>query len=151
MLKGKFNSLKIKYKIILSMYMVIVPILIAASSYMYLKNYKETVKNMTNVYENLTQTVEENISYLQADLLDLSTYLTINSDIRQILNAKKISSYQKQPLIWELSAPTDFVRDMISIKSHIKTLILYPENGIQPFISVRIKVYITKILTKFVV
>jgi two-component system sensor histidine kinase YesM len=88
---------------------------------------------MTSVYENLTKNIEDNINYLHTDLLDLSTYLTINSDIRRILNAKDISKYESQPLIWEQSAPTDFVRDMVSIKSHVKTLILYPENGLRPF------------------
>lgn len=133
MQRFKFLKLKIKYKIILSMYLVIIPILLFVSSNMYIENYEETVDEMTNVYENLTRTVDNNIDYLQADLLDLSTYITINSDIRYILNAKDKKSFENQPLIWELSAPTDFVKDMISIKSHIKTIILYPENGIQPF------------------
>jgi two-component system sensor histidine kinase YesM len=110
---------------------VIIPILLITSSYIYLKNYKEIVDDMTDVYENLTHTVETNIDYLQADLMDLTTYLTINSDIRYILSSKK--GFINKPLIWEQSAPTDFVRDMISIKSHIKTLILYPENGVRPF------------------
>lgn len=132
-IRDKFTKLKIKYKIILSMYLVIIPILIVASGYMYVRNYKETVKEMTNVYKNLTMTIDENINYLQADLLDLSTYITINSDVRVILYAKNKYSYQNQPLLWEQSAPTDFVKDMISIKSHIKSLILYPENGVQPF------------------
>ena len=133
MLKNKFNNLKIKYKLILSLYMVIVPILMIVGGDLYQKTYRDTVNNMTSVYENLTKNIEENINYLQTDLLDLSTYLTINSDIRSILNAKDISKYESQPLIWEQSAPTDFVRDMVSIKSHIKTLILYPENGLRPF------------------
>ena len=133
MLKNKFNNLKIKYKLILSLYMIIVPILMIVGGYLYQKTYSDTVNNMTSVYENLTKNIEENINYLQTDLLDLSTYLTINSDIRRILNAKDISKYESQPLIWEQSAPTDFVRDMVSIKSHIKTLILYPENGLRPF------------------
>lgn len=132
-IKDKFSRLKIKYKIILSMYIIIVPILLAVGSYMYIKNYNETVINMTNVYENLTQTVEENINYLQADLLDLSTYITINSDIRLILSVKNKNYYENQPLIWEQSTPTDFVKDMISIKSHIRSLILFPENEVQPF------------------
>ncbi len=133
MIKSKFTGLKIRYKIILSMYIIIVPILLITGSYLYHKNYIETVKNMTSVYENLTQTVQENITYLEGDLLDISTYLTINRDIRQILNARNTSFSLQQPLIWEQSAPTDFVRDMISIKSHIKSIILYPENGIRPF------------------
>jgi two-component system, sensor histidine kinase YesM len=100
---------------------------------MYLKDYKSTVHDMDTYYENLTSTVEENIDYLQADLLDLSTYLSINNDIRYILNTKIEDLGVNQSLIWEKSTPTDFVRDMISIKSYIKTLILYTENGIQPF------------------
>lgn len=123
-------KLKIKYKIILAMYLFIFSMLLIVGSYLYFNQYKETVEDMTSVYQNLTQTVEENINYLEADLLDLSTYLCINSDVRYILNASKDNFTGNQPLIWEQSTPIDFVRDMISIKSHIKTLILYPENGI---------------------
>lgn len=132
-IKGRFLRLKIKYKIILAMYLVIIPTLLIISSYMYLRDYKNTVSDMDTYYENLTSTVEENIDYLQADLLDLSTYLSINSDIRYILNAKPEDLGINQSLIWEKSTPTDFVRDMISIKSYIQTLIFYTENGIQPF------------------
>lgn len=129
-IKRTLLKLKIKYKIILAMYLFIFSMLLIVGSYLYFNQYKETVEDMTSVYQNLTQTVEENINYLEADLLDLSTYLCINSDVRYILNASKDNFTGNQPLIWEQSTPIDFVRDMISIKSHIKTLILYPENGI---------------------
>jgi two-component system sensor histidine kinase YesM len=133
LLKRKILKLKIKYKIILAMYIVMTPILLIISTYMYLKDYRSTINDMTSYYDNLTATVQENIDYLQADLLDLSTYLTINDDIRYILNTKVKDFDVKKTLIWEKSSPTDFVRDMISIKSYINTLILYTENGIQPF------------------
>jgi two-component system sensor histidine kinase YesM len=125
--------MKIKYKMILAMYLVIIPILIVVSSYMFFKNYHETVDDMSNVYENLTKTVDENIGYLQSDILDLSTYITINSDIRYILNSIRRNLDGNRSLIWEKNAPTDFLRDMLSIKSHIKTLIIYAENGVKPF------------------
>lgn len=115
------------------MYLIIIPISLFISSYSYVKSSKDVVKNMSELYQNLVNTIDENINYLQSDVEDLLTYLCVNNDVRYILNEAEGSPSIAHPLIWEKGTPMDLVRDMISIKSHIKTVILYAENGIKPF------------------
>ncbi|HHX61267.1 MAG TPA: sensor histidine kinase [Epulopiscium sp.] len=132
-IKAWFSKLKIKYKIVLSMYVIIIPISLFISSYIYVKSSKDVVENMSELYQNLVNTIDENINYLQSDVEDLLTYLCVNNDVRYILNEEEGSPSIAYPLVWEKNTPMDLVRDMMSIKSHIKTLILYSENGIRPF------------------
>ncbi|WP_058485573.1 sensor histidine kinase [Defluviitalea phaphyphila] len=132
-IKNWFLKLKIKYKMIISMYLVIVPILLFISSYMYIKSSREVVDNMSKLYQNLVNSINENINYLQSDVEDLLTYLCINSDIRYILNAQENSPIIDNTLIWEKNSPMNLVKDMISVKGYIKTMILYPENGVTIF------------------
>lgn len=132
-IKDCFSNMKIKYKLIVAIYMVIIPALITTTGYLYMKEYRDTVQSMTELYENLSLQSDQNINHLQDDLIDLSTYLCVNSDVRYILNAKKENLGSKLPLLWEKSAPMGFIEDMVSIKNGIKTMILYTENGIRPF------------------
>ena len=147
-LKSWFSRLKIKYKIVLTMYLVIAPLLLFMSSYIYIKSSKDVTKNMSELYQNLAYTIDENINFLQSDAEDLLTYLSVNNDIRYILNAEKNSPLINFPLVWEKHTPVTIVKDMISVKNHIKTLILYSENGIRPFyLSMDNSVYNTDINT----
>lgn len=132
-------KIKIKYKLIFAMYLVVLPALITASSFMYVNEYKETVKSMTELYENLSYQTNLNMNYIQDDLVDLSTFVSVNDDIRYILNSKKSKIDYSHTFLWDKSAPMGFIKDIISIKNDIKTIILYPENGIAPFYQARDK------------
>ncbi|WP_099469901.1 cache domain-containing sensor histidine kinase [Konateibacter massiliensis] len=128
-----FDKLKVKYKIILSMYLIIGPLLLITTVFLYNRNTAAIEEKMIEFYKNQVSTIQENVNYLQADVLDIVTYLSINKDIRTILYQEKGSSLAENPLIWEQNAPIDLVKDNISVKNHIKTLILYTENDIRPF------------------
>jgi two-component system sensor histidine kinase YesM len=127
------DKLKVKYKIILSMYLIIGPLLLITTVYLYNRNTSSIEEKMIEFYKNQVNTIQENVNYLQADVLDIVTYLSINKDIRNILYQENGSPLSENPLIWEQNAPIDLIEDNISVKNHIKTLILYTENDIRPF------------------
>jgi len=66
------------------------------------------------------------------DMVDLSNYISINTDIQRLLRMPK-EKMDADPLIWESSTSMGFVEDMVFIKSYVTTFILYPENNAQPF------------------
>lgn len=125
-------GMKIRYKLILMIYLVLAPVILGVSVFIYLKDYDAMREKMTDLYKNLAGVASDSIDSRSMDLLDLSTYISVNSDVRSLLTTDGLSLREK-PLIWDKNAPMGFVRDMLSIKSHIKTLVIYPESGGTPF------------------
>jgi two-component system sensor histidine kinase YesM len=123
--------LNIRQKIILSIYAVLFPVLIMAGTFIYLRDYQAAMNETAGQYQRVVQRVDETIAYLLQDMADISVYFCINADILKILTAQ--SSETPDSLFWTNETPMGFIRDNLAIKSHIRTLILYPENGLPPF------------------
>lgn len=87
---------------------------------------------MTTLYQSIIDLASENINYLNSDVSDLITYIGVNTQIELLLRGKP-DQLTKDPRKWETQAPMSFVRDTLSIKGHIKTLIVYPESGATPY------------------
>lgn len=132
-MKAWFSKLKIKYKIVIAIYLVSIPIIFIVSVFLYIRSSQEVESRMSDVYHNVVTTLDRNINYLQAGVVDLATYVCVNDDILSVLYAAPESPLAKYPLVWEKHTPVNFVGDMVSAKGFIKTLILYTENTIRPF------------------
>lgn len=76
----------------------------------------------------------ESIRVLQQEIKDYSTYICINDEIYRLLTAKDIEPLNANARLWLEEAPMQIVRDMIALKGHIKTIAIYPENGLQPYL-----------------
>lgn len=115
------------------MYLVLLPILIISSAFVFYYNYKRAEQENRQLYQKLTLSVCNDISYLQQDVLDLATYFAVNDEIHQVLT-NRAEAYENNNLFWYTDTPVSFLQDILSIKSStIKTLVLYPENGLSPF------------------
>ncbi len=123
---------KLKNKIILSIYLVLFPVLIISTVLTFYRNYQTIMEEDTQLYHRFTQTACDDIDYLQKDVVDMFTYFTVNSQIHKVLISNK-SVYENYPLVWTEKTPLSFLQDVLAIKSQIKTLILYPENGLRPY------------------
>lgn len=126
------RGIRVKYKLLFAIYSAITPLILVVSIYIYYVNYTSVVSRMEVLNTNLVQVADENIGYLNNDLIDMSIYIGVNNQVRNLLLMDK-AEMEVIPLAWEKQAPMGFVRDTISVKSHIRTLILYPENGAAPF------------------
>ncbi|MDF2539618.1 MAG: histidine kinase internal region [Herbinix sp.] len=123
---------KLKNKIIISIYLVLFPVLILSTVLFYYQNYRTIMKEDTQLYKRFTQSVCDDIDYLQKDVVDIFTYFTVNADINQVLLETK-EELQNNSLFWTKMTPLSFLQDILAIKNQIKTLILYPENGARPY------------------
>lgn len=122
----------IRNKIIFSIYMVLVPILVISFAFFYWYNYEKTMEENTQIYQRFTQTACDDIAYLQQDVLDISTYFAVNAEVHNVLTSSP-GAYDGNLLFWNTNTPLTFMQDILAIKSQIKTLILYPENGLTPY------------------
>ena len=130
--KIKRPAFSVRFKIIVVIYMILFPVLIATSGFIIINNYNTTVNESVRQYNSVLQTVYNNIRFMESDISDISMSFSVNNDFNNVLVGDS-AVVAEDPLFWSKMAPTDKVRELVAIKSHIQTLILYPENGLPPF------------------
>ena len=128
------DHLSVKKKLIFYGYLTITPVLIVICLVLLVNNYHkvqdEKLKNDTASVETLA----ESLGILQTDIKDFSTYICINNDIHALLTTEDVEEKNKNAKLWLEEAPMAIVQDMMALKGHIKTIAIYPENGIRPYL-----------------
>ncbi len=132
--KQRINDLSIKKKIIVYSYLVVTPILLLISVFMYSRNYTKVMREETARGQIRVQNLENSIAELNQSVAEMSTYICINSNINKILTTDQVDELNGNPQLWLEDAPMRFIQDMMAIKGYIKTLGIYPENHIQPYL-----------------
>lgn len=132
--KQRINNLSIKKKIIFYTYMVVAPILVLISVVMFGHNYTKMSEELNQRGQSRVQSLENSLGELNQSVSEMATYICINSDISRILNASDPEEMNKNPQIWLDEAPMRFIQDTLAIKGYMKTLAIYPENGISPYL-----------------
>ncbi|MDR1688288.1 MAG: sensor histidine kinase [Clostridiales bacterium] len=122
--------MRIRHKIILSIYLVLFPMLILSSGFSYFQSRRSLMEENTRRYNATVQAIGDSIVYFEQDLTDILTYFAVDDGIIRVLSGGVSSSDR---LFWESDAPMQFIRSVLAIKSQITTLALYPENGLAPF------------------
>lgn len=130
--KKRFENLQIRNKILVSFYLILLPIILIGVGIVFVWDVINKMDEELQLYQRFTETVSVNIGYLQGDILDISDYFAVNNDVHSIL-IKKNGSENKDSLFWTRNTSLPFVSDILAIKSHIKTVALYPENGFKPY------------------
>lgn len=126
------SNMKISYKMTLAIYLVLLPALALCSIILFTVNYRTTMDETTALYERFTQNTSNEIGYLQRDAIDIMTYFTVNDDVNLLLR-RKPEDFPQSKLFWYEETSVGFLENILAVKSHIKTLIIYPENGLTPF------------------
>lgn len=133
-IKKWVDHLSVKKKLIFYGYLIITPVLFLICLVLLFRNYdKELNKRLENDIAGVN-TLAEGIDMLQSDVKDLSTYICINTDVHRLLTASHAKELNGNSRLWLEEAPMQIVQDMISLKGHIKTVAIYPENGIRPYL-----------------
>ncbi|MDO5346071.1 MAG: histidine kinase [Lachnospiraceae bacterium] len=133
-MKEWIRNLSIKRKIVFYMYVVLIPLLLlicaAVTIYRYRVSRVEYVQRQTQSINNL----QASLDIIEEDVRTLSLNLAINEDIRKILRAEDPESINRDVKFWQNIAPMRMVEDNIALKGYIKTLSIYPENGVTPYL-----------------
>ncbi len=116
--------------------MVVTPILLFISAVMFLVNYSKISKEQDMRSMNRVQNLDNSLAELNQNVSEMSTYICINSDILNILKLKsnEVEELNKKTKLWRDEAPMLFIEDTLAIKGYIKTLGIYPENGVHPYL-----------------
>lgn len=131
-IRGRFSGVKLRYKLVLAIYAVLLPALLVSSALTYYIDSRNARKENAALYERFAQNACTELAYLQQDMLQIADYIVVNEEIKAILT-RPSEEAPASSLFWYEETPFSFVQNMLAIKNHIKTLILYPENGFAPF------------------
>ncbi len=128
----KKRTLFIRHKLILTIYLILFPVLIITSGIIFYNNYSKTFNDAVRQYDSILHAIGSNIEAIEKDVTDIAVYFSVNSEIHTLL-ADPTASLAKDTLFWTKQAPMDIIKDIFAIKNHMRTMILYPENGLAPF------------------
>lgn len=128
------NGLSVKAKLIIYAYAIITPVLILICGILMVHNYKQASTDQLENNRANVESLAENISLLQTDVKDYTTYICINQEIRELLSERNPRLYNADARLWQNNGPMEVVQDMISMRGEIKTIAIYPENGIRPYL-----------------
>ena len=133
-IKEDIRNLSIGKKIIFYTYIVIIPILvlicIAVTGYRYYINQQEYLVQQKAGMNNLALSlniVEEDVRYL-------SLNLAINQEIQDVLTSENAQTLNNDAQLWQHRTPVQTIEDTMALKEYIKTLSIYPENGVFPYL-----------------
>ena len=134
-IKQWINRLSVKRKLIFYGYLIITPVLILLCCILLIHNYGQTMDKKLEADLKGVMTLADSIQVLQDDIKDLSTYISINNDVGRLLKTKNVHELNGNSRLWLDNAPMEIIQNMIALKGHIKTLAIYPENGVRPYLS----------------
>lgn len=128
------NELSVKAKLVFYGYMTITPVLVLISIVYLLHNYQKVTEERLDTDLGNVNTLADSVHVLQLEIKDFSTYICINDDIKKLLQTDDTEQLNANAMLWSEKAPMQIVQDMIALKGHIKTIAIYPENSLRPFL-----------------
>ena len=128
------NGLSIKRKLIFYGYLTISPVMILISLALLVFNYDKAKQEWLDGNLSNISVLSENFNAVQMEVKDYTTYLCINTQLNKLLTARDIGEKNKNARLWEEETPIQYVQNVLALKGYIKTIAIYPENGIRPYL-----------------
>ncbi len=133
-IKEKIRDISIGKRIIFYTYIIIIPILIliciAVTGYRYYVSQAEYRISQKTGMNNLALS----LNILEEDVRYLSLNLAINQEIQEVLTAKNAETLNSDAQLWQHQTPVQMIEDIMALKGYIKTLSIYTENGVFPYL-----------------
>lgn len=133
-IRNCINQFNIRQKIIFYSYLVITPILLMISTVLFIKNYYATLQEQIANHMRQVKSAGDSIQVLQNDVTDFSTSLYVNYEITRILTDSSPQNINQDSQLWKNQAPATILQDIMALKGYIKTIAIYPENGVIPWL-----------------
>lgn len=133
-MKDWIRKLSIRQKLVFYSYLIITPILLLISILLLIHNYQLAVQSEENRCIQNVNSLSESISVVQNNIMEMGTYISINNEIQQILTSDEAMELNHDARLWLNRAPMQIIQDMVAIDGQIKTVAVYPENGVNPYL-----------------
>lgn len=133
-MKTWIMQMSIREKLVFYSYAIIAPILLLISVLLFIRNYHNAMQQEDNACLQNVQSLSENLETMEKRVYEIGTYICINEDITAILKADNPEILNQNGQLWTSDAPMQIIQDMIAINGQIKTIAIYPENGVRPYL-----------------
>lgn len=134
--KGKISTLSIGKKLIISGYLIMMPIILCIGILLAVRNYYSMEQSArTQAMQNI-RSINEGIQLMCGEMEDICVYISVNETIKRMLSASAADADElnMDSQVWVNRAPMKMVEDMAALKGSIKTIAIYPENGLRPYL-----------------
>lgn len=128
-------KLSIRQKLVFYSYLIITPILLLISLLLLMHNYHSAVQSEEDRCIQNVQSISDGISVVQKNIMEMGTYICINDEVNKILTVDDPEELNRDARLWMNHAPMQIIQDMVAIDGQIKTVAIYPENSINPYLS----------------
>ena len=129
-IKEKINNLSIWKKFILYTYIVLLPILAVICICVASFRYMTTKENYQQVQTSSLNSLAASLEIIRQDVNNFSLNLAINEQIQSILTSEEPERLNTDVKLWFHEAPAQYLEEIIALKGYIKTVSIYPENGV---------------------
>lgn len=133
--REQVRRLSIRRKLIFYSYAIITPILLLISLLLLTHNYHSAVQSEEERCIQDVQSTSDSIGVVQKNIMEMGTYISINEEIRKILTADAPKELNRDARLWPNHAPMEIVEDMVAIDGQIKSMAIFPENGVNPYLN----------------
>ncbi len=131
----QIKKMSIRKKLVFYSYAIITPILLLISILLLIHNYHSAVRSEEERCIRNVQSLSDSIGVVQKNIMEMGTYISINEEIGQILTVDEPEELNSDARLWLNRAPMQIIQDMVAIDGQIKTVAIYPENGVNPYLS----------------
>lgn len=128
------DRMSVKKKLVLYGYLTITPVLLAICLILIAHNYRQVRDERLENDRVSVHALAESWNMQQTDIKDFSTYICVNHEIHELLTCDDPDKKNENARLWMDEAPMGMVQDMVALKGHIKTIAIYPENGVRPYL-----------------
>lgn len=133
-MRKRIRDASIRKKLVYYSYLIITPILLVISTCLFVNNYRKTAAAERELYQKNVENLSDGIDTMLNSVMELGTYICINNDILAILSFADAKTLNQDSQLWVHEAPMRTLQDMVALNGQIKTLAIYPENGVNPYL-----------------
>ena len=128
------DRMSVRKKLILYSYLTITPVLLVICLALIAHNYRQVRDERLENDRVSVHALAESWNMQQTNIKDFSTYICVNQEIHELLTCDNPEKKNENSRLWMDEAPMGIVQDMVALKGHIKTIAIYPENGVRPYL-----------------
>lgn len=130
--REKIRNMSIRRKLLIRMYFIALIVGVISTAASLAIQIKLLERQQTQAYVRTTQVMSQNIDSMGQDALDIGTYFVVNTKIGNVLRETKMPE-NRSAMFWAAETDLQSMQDILAIKSNVKTIGLYPENGLDPY------------------
>lgn len=130
----RVRNLSIRDKILYGSYLIIIPVLLLIGLVMTGFSYSAAQSSYTGQQVSSAENLASSLRILFQDVNDLSLIIATNSAVLDILHSNQSDELNLDSELWVHRTSVQMIEDIVALKGYVKTMSVYPENGVVPYL-----------------